>query len=211
MIENQRPTSPKGWYSRGYLPHFDGGEVWQFVTYRLYDSLPQNLLERWRLELERDRITDAEFRRRIEQYLDQGCGSCFLRNESIAEMIQENLLNFDAQKYKLKAWVVMPNHVHLLLKPNAGFELGEIMHSIKSYSAHEANKILQRSGQFWFRESFDRYIRNHEHFQNTLAYIENNPVKARLCEKSDDWRFGSAYFRPGSAGGSPAIRPQDAN
>ncbi len=204
MTENQ--SSPKGWYSRGYLPHFDGGEIWQFVTYRLFDSLPQSMLEHWRLELEHDQIPEAGFRRRVEEYLDQSCGSCFLQNENIAEMVQENLLNFDGQKYQLRAWVIMPNHVHLLLKPKECYHLEEIMHSIKSYTAHRANKILHRAGQFWFRESFDRYIRNYEHFEKTVAYIENNPVKARLCEKPEDWRFGSAgrAGESGSAGGSPA-------
>ncbi len=89
----------------------------------------------------------------------------------------------------------MPNHLHVLLKPFEGIEIGEIAHSIKSYTAHEANKILGRKGSFWQPEPFDRYIRNRDHFVNVIEYIENNPVKARLCSRPEDWRFSSAYVK----------------
>jgi putative DNA methylase len=74
-------------------------------------------------------------------------------------------------------------------------ELETIFHSLKSYTAHEANRILHRSGQFWLPDYFDRYIRDDEHFRRTVQYIENNPVKARLCKKASDWRFSSAWFK----------------
>ena len=89
----------------------------------------------------------------------------------------------------------MPNHIHYLLKPLKDVELEEITHSIKSYTAHEANKILKRKGSFWQEETFDRYIRNRKHFVNVIKYIENNPVKAKLCNKKEDWKFSSAYFK----------------
>jgi REP element-mobilizing transposase RayT len=186
---------PRGWYSRGYLPHFDGGEITQFITYRLADSLPQKVLKRWQLELESHQITDADFRRRIEFYLDRGYGKCYLRIERVANVIQENLQKFDGVKYNLHAWVVMPNHVHLLLTPRNDYSLEQIVHSCKSYTANRANELLGRKGRFWFPEPFDRFIRNYRHFENTFAYIENNPVKAGLCEKPEDWRFSSAYSR----------------
>ena len=195
MTQLNHSLQPKGWYSRGYLPHFDGGEILQFITFRLADSLPQEVLERWRLELERGDITDANFRRRREFYLDQGYGCCALRDERVAGMIEENLLRFDGVKYRLHSWVVMPNHVHWLLTVKEESTLSAIVHSCKSYTAHQANKILRRSGRFWFPEPFDRFIRNYEHFEATINYIENNPVKARLCEKPSDWRYSSAYFR----------------
>jgi REP element-mobilizing transposase RayT len=185
----------KGWYSRGYLPHFDGGETAQFLTFRLADSLPQSVLDNWLLELESGIINNAYFRRSVELYLDNGWGECFLRETAVAEKIEENLLHFDRQKYKLHAWVIMPNHVHLLLSPLPGFALSSITHSIKSFMATAANKILNRTGRFWFPETFDRYIRNYEHFENTFNYIENNPIKAGLCRKPEDWRFSSAYHR----------------
>jgi REP element-mobilizing transposase RayT len=89
----------------------------------------------------------------------------------------------------------MPNHAHILITPEPGIELPDIMHSIKSYTAHEANKILNRSGQFWAVEYFDRYIRDYRHFATTIKYIEDNPVKARLCKSPEEWPYGSAYFR----------------
>jgi putative DNA methylase len=188
-------SHPRGWYSRGYLPHFDGGEIPQFLTYRLADSMPRELLKKWQTELENGEINDAEFRRKIEIYLDQGYGSCYLREPSVAQIIETNLLRFDQIKYKLHCWTIMPNHVHLLLTPLADYSLSAVTHSCKSYAASAANKILNRKGRFWFPETFDRYIRNYEHFENTFNYIENNPVKAGLCDKPEDWRFSSAYHR----------------
>jgi REP element-mobilizing transposase RayT len=89
----------------------------------------------------------------------------------------------------------MPNHSHSLLTRFEDWELEQLMYSHKSYTAHEANKLLKRSGQFWMEEHFDRYIRNAEHFRNVVLYIENNPVKAGLCAKPSDWPFSSAWFR----------------
>ena len=95
----------------------------------------------------------------------------------------------------------MPNHVHALFTPAAEFKMSEILHSWKSFTAHECNKLLRRTGRFWAREPFDRYIRNERHFQNALRYIEDNPVKARLGGKADDWRrWSSARRRLGSLG-----------
>jgi REP element-mobilizing transposase RayT len=182
-----------GWRSRGYLPHFDDGEVTQFITIRLADSIPQKVLERWRIELENERITDVEYRKKIEYYLDQGYGSCYLKDERIAEIVKENLLYHEGKKYSLFAWVIMPNHVHYFVRQIPPFTLAEVTHSNKSYTAHAANKVLGRSGQFWVHESFDRYIRSEKHFLKTIEYIKNNPVKAGLCEKASDWKYSSAY------------------
>ena len=184
---------PKLWYSRGYLPHFDGGEIIQFITFRLADSLPRNVLEQWELELERKIISKIEFHQKLEKYLDSNSGECHLKNAQIAAVIIETLEKFDGEKYKLYAWVIMPNHVHLMLRPAENVSLAKIMHSIKSYTAHEANKILNQKGSFWSKEYFDRFIRNHDHFIKTFDYIENNPVKAGLCENKSDWKFSSAF------------------
>jgi REP element-mobilizing transposase RayT len=110
-------------------------------------------------------------------------------------MAQKSLLHFDGERYWLSAWVVMPNHLHMLLMPNAQWSLSEIMKSFKSYTSHEANKILRQHGQFWMEDYFDRYVRDEKHFVSAIAYIENNPVKARLCKKPEDWPFSSAWFR----------------
>jgi REP element-mobilizing transposase RayT len=89
----------------------------------------------------------------------------------------------------------MPNHVHTLFTPREGHKMSAIVHSWKSFTAHECNKLLGTTGRFWEREPFDRYIRNERHFRNTLAYIEENPVKAGLCDKPDEWLWSSARRR----------------
>lgn len=196
--------SPKGWYSRGYLPHYDGGQITQFLTYRLADSLPQNVLRNLEFQLKRELINEREKLIQVEKFLDQGIGNCYLRRPEIAEIVEENILKFADIKYKLHAWVIMPNHMHLLLTPKAGFSLSEIVHSCKSYTSTKANKLLNRTGRFWFPEPFDRYIRDCEHFEKAFNYIERNPVKAGLCENQNEWRFSSAWHRRETERGLPA-------
>jgi len=194
-IENN--STPVGWYGRGYLPHFDGGSITQFFTFRLFDSLPQSILDSWREQLEHCGQHEMEvvLQRRIEKYLDQNYGSCFLRDVRVAQIVQDSLIHFDHKRYNLHAWVVMPNHIHFLITPFEGNSLESIAHSIRSFTAHEANKLLNRRGQFWMHEPFDRYIRDADHFETVVAYIENNPVKARLCKNANEWKFSSAYWR----------------
>jgi REP element-mobilizing transposase RayT len=191
---------PIGWHSRGYLPHFDAGEVFQTITFRLHDSMPQNLLERWRRELalESEDFEDR-LRYKIEAYLDRGAGDCYLADKRIASLVQSALLHFDGERYRLSAWVIMPNHVHVLAAPCLGFSLSSITHSWKSYTAQQANKILMRTGSFWFEDYFDRYIRNAKHYENAISYIEGNPVRAGLCKSSRDWEFSSARLRSRAA------------
>src|SRR5215210_5809723 len=170
-----RDLVESGWHSRDYLPHFEGGERPQFITFRLRDSLPQEVLERWRIELE-GAGGEAALRRRVEAYLDAGHGQACLKDAAVASLVEDALLHFDGQRYRLAAWVVMPNHVHLLLTPLSGYMLSSIMHSLKSYTAGEANKLLRRQGALWQEEYFDRYVRDAEHYAQTVAYIEANPV-----------------------------------
>jgi putative DNA methylase len=198
---------PRGWYFRGYLPHFDGGEIHQSVTIRLADSFPMQRLDAWRWELRLlppDRL-NAELRRRIEDYLDLGHGSCHLKRAEIAGMVEDAMLFFDGQRYQLLAWVVMPNHVHAVFLPLRGHALSGIVQTWKSYTAKRANNMLRRSGQFWQEDYFDRYIRDDDHFAAVVAYVEENPVKAGLCARSEAWPYGSARRRvEGNAGGSGA-------
>lgn len=185
------------WHSRGYLPHFDGGEIPQMVTFRLAGSLPAHLLESWRDELEHlpgnRRATEEQ--RRVEAYLDRGVGPRWLADPAIADLVDTALRQFDDDRYRLHAWVVMPNHVHLLLTPMQGFTIGELVASWKKYSARRANERLNRGGPFWQREYFDRYIRSERHYVFAVHYIEHNPVTAGLCAEARDWRWGSAARR----------------
>jgi REP element-mobilizing transposase RayT len=194
---HQKELREAGWHSRGYLPHFDGRAIPQFITLHLADSIPRKVIERWQRELSQleEKQEQIVLQRRIERYLDQGYGKCFLKDQRIAKIVQESLLKFDRIRYNLFSWVVMPNHSHSLLTRFEDWKLEQLMRSHKSYTAHEANKLLKRSGQFWMEEYFDRFIRNEEHFRNVVLYIENNPVKAGLCAKPSDWPFRSAWFR----------------
>lgn len=186
---------PRIWHSRGYIPHVDPGEAAQFITFRLADSMPQTVLAKWKEDIKAGVITDAGLRKRIETYLDQNYGESRLSDKRVAALVQNAILHLDGIKYRLIAWVIMPNHVHLLIVTLPGYSVSEIMHSLKSFTSHEANKVLERTGGFWFKEYFDRYIRSGEHFRAVIRYIEENPVKARLCKTPEDWEFSSAYFK----------------
>jgi len=191
-----RSVGAPQWYSRGYLPHFDMEGLTQLMTFRLFDSMPQAVLDLWCEQLRHlpEEAYDLERRKRIDAYLDSGYGCCHLKDDRLAEIVQAALLHFDGQKYALHAWVVMPNHVHTLFTPQTGWELSQIAHSWKSYTAGECNRVLKRKGAFWQPEPFDRYIRNEQHYANAVRYIENNPVKAGLCRMPEDWRWSSAYL-----------------
>ena len=183
------------WHSRGYLPHWEAGEVAQSITFRLADSLPKALLQRWREELARlpDEQASLERRVRIESALDQGHGAALLSNSLIAELVENALLHFDDHRYKLHAWSIMPNHVHVLATPVRKQTLSAITHGWKSFTAKKANALLHRNGALWAPEYFDRAIRDEAHYTNALSYIAMNPVKAGLCGKPKDWRFSSTW------------------
>jgi len=142
-----------------------------------------------------DNEAAAEWRRRVEEWLDTGAGDAWLRDPRISQLVEDALLHFDGMPYRLHAWVVMPNHVHVLFTPMEGSTLSGILHSWKSYTAKEANRILGRSGEFWQEEYFDRYVRNEEPYWAAVEYIEQNPVKAGLCTRKEEWRFGSTAKR----------------
>jgi putative transposase len=133
---------PKGWHSRGYLPHFDSPEALQFLTYRLVDSLPVEAIEKLRLK---PTSTDAE----RDALLDIGAGNCWLGQPVIAAIVQDALLHFDKERYRLIAWAIMPNHVHVMIETVDGHRLGDIVGSWKRFSARMANRQLGREGAFW--------------------------------------------------------------
>jgi REP element-mobilizing transposase RayT len=162
----------------------------QGITFRLWDSLPAHVVASLSADL---RETDDPAKRaRVEAYLNAGYGACYLRDPHVARLVEGALLYFDGQRYRLIAWVIMPNHVHTLIETIEGYPLRSITHSWKSYTAKQANQILGRTGRFWFPEYFDRYIRNERHLEAAIHYIHENPVKAGLVEKPEDWPFGSA-------------------
>lgn len=185
----------RGWYSRGYLPHLDEPERIQFITYRLADSMPQSMLDAADEALRRGDITEPGRRKRIEYYLDQGHGACWLKDPAAARMVENSLRYYDGERYRLLAWCVMPNHVHALAEMMDGHPLEDVIQNWKSYTAHEMNRLFKRHGRVWQPEGFDRYIRDEIHFQRVVGYIEDNPVHAGLVHKAEDWPWSSARFR----------------
>src|SRR5258708_3247361 len=144
ILENGAPR----WHSRGYLPHFESSEVTQHVTFHLADSLPQTVLLRLESELKlvspEKRL--VERRNRVDAWIDAGHGSCILRKPAIADMVQGSLLIFDSQRYRLLAWVVMPNHVHALFQPINGWTVAKIVAAWKKFTARKIRDDLRDSG-----------------------------------------------------------------
>lgn len=187
----------KGWYTRGYLPHCDDPDKVQFVTFRLADSLPQALLEEWDHELHHwpQAERNAEWRLRAEMYIDQGYGECRLAVPAVAEIVERSFLEFAEDRYELLAWCIMPNHVHVLVHPAEAVSLPSLVQSWKKFTARQANRLASRSGTFWHRDFFDRYMRDARRLSDTIQYIEGNPVVAGLCTAPDRWPWSSARRR----------------
>lgn len=185
----------KGIYTRGYLPHWDFEGSGQAVTFRLADSVPGKLIETWRNELEAevdDLTRQQEIHRRISKYEDAGNGESLLKRPDCAGIVQAKLIAGHASGYRLIDWCVMPNHVHVLFRLEGDAVLAEIVRSWKGGSALEINRLLGRAGPLWQRDYYDRFVRDMDHFHDCRAYIRNNPVKAGLCARPEDWKFSSA-------------------
>jgi REP element-mobilizing transposase RayT len=118
-----------------------------------------------------------------------------LRGADCARIVADALLHYDAHKYALCAWCVMPNHVHVLAVTSAAHELGQLVREWKTITAKRLNARLNRQGAVWAADYFDRYIRDEPHFLATKQYIERNPVAAGLCRAPEEWPFSSAGWR----------------
>ena len=185
---------------RGYLPHWEMEGATYSVTIRLGDSLPQALLSQLEFErkdivktaqqlgrdlsdAEKTRLADVD--RRFDEALDAGYGACHLARPEVAESVFNALQYFEGERYELIAACVMPNHVHAVFAPLHEHGLADILHSWKSFTSKEANKLLGKTGQFWEREYFDRLIRNADELERTVRYVVENPMKAGL----KDWKW----------------------
>ena len=170
--------------SRGRLPHWETQGGIYFVTFRSADSLPRSVIATLRAQFAEKSDAARKTSREIEKYLERGSGACHLLIPRIAELVAGTLRQFDGTRYRLFAWCIMPNHVHVVFQPLADFRLEDILHSWKSYSGQMANRILGRKGQaFWQREYFDHLIQGGEQFQRAVRYTAENPLKAGL----KDW------------------------
>jgi putative transposase len=138
---------------------------------------------------------EAESLQAFDQELDAGLGACWLRKPEIASLVEEALLHSDGERYRLLAWCLMPNHVHVVVEMRASVSLSAIVKSWKSFTARRSNAELGRSGTFWHADYFDRYMRNEDHLFRTIEYVEQNPVKAGLVQQASDWAWSSARLR----------------
>jgi REP element-mobilizing transposase RayT len=209
-----------------YLPHWTKEGGIYSVRFRLADSLPQVKLEELRWSIA-DLINTAKNARRpmtaherlellklrtttMEEYLRAGYGSCVLRQERIAKIVATALQFFHEKRYRLYSWCVMPNHVHTVVQPLSPHTLSGILHSWKSFTAKESNKILDRTGAFWQREYFDRLIRNDDELRQAIEYVWSNPELAGIRNWRWRWKADTAMI-DAAFGGLEAHVPMPAD
>ena len=199
--------------NRGRLPHWENEEGLYFITFHLADSLPHSVLvriaERRRILktaegnsanlLPEQKAMLAGFsRKRIEEYIDSGAGSCAFLDHRIAGAMAAALRFRERKHYKLLAWCVMPNHVHVVAKLFPGQELAKVVKAWKNFSAKAANHALGRKGRFWQREYYDRLIRNGDELDRAIRYVLANPAKAGL--KNWTWVWSADWEVRATAG-----------
>lgn len=209
-------------FYRRNLPHWQPLGATIFFTWRLYGSLPREALER--LSAERERLArqpshQAETGRErsvrhdkivfalVDEMLGQAsCGPRWLADPAIAQLMTDAFFYHNGQRYDLIAFVVMPNHVHAVLRPMEIEQtqdgepqfapIGKITQGLKGYVAREANRLLNRTGQtFWQDESYDHWARDEAELARIITYVESDPVRCRLVERPEDWRWSSAWER----------------
>jgi D-tyrosyl-tRNA(Tyr) deacylase len=161
--------------SRRHMPHWQQPGCTYFVTFRLADSVPGEMLRQWARSTNRDVV-----REEIQRWLDKGTGKCWLRRPEIGQIVADALRYFDGERYRLSEFVVMPNHVHVLVTPLGEHQLTDILHSWKSYTATRINRVLQHEGAVWQHESFDHIVRSEDSLQRFRQYIRQNPLTAHL-------------------------------
>ena len=204
---------------RGRLPHWEKDNATYFITFWLADSLPKSVLDgieserqaivKTAIGLRRELSTDERERIQqlsttvIEAFLDSGAGACHLRNFIIAEEVANALRYFDEIRYRLFAWCIMPNHVHVVTRLFPGQTLATAVHSWKSFSAKHANRILRSHGAFWQREYYDHLLRDEGEFERAIRYVSDNPTKAQL--KDWKWVWVCGRHAHTTAYGTPAV------
>ena len=231
ITEEEKALGFPGWHERGYLPHCDFPDLVQLVTFRLVDSMPASRCGEWEHLLKIENV--RERRAQLEAYLDRGAGECVLREQCIGKIVEDALLCFHQKRYELLAWCVMPNHVHVLVNVKRT-PLWKILQNWKVHtenelrqtepmerrapSRHEYGRAINGPGQCpalrlkWQREYWDTFMRDEAQGRKAIQYIENNPVKAKLCPAAKEWPFSSARFQDDYgrlviSGGTPVSDP----
>ncbi len=181
--------------TRRHLPHWEQPGAAYFVTFRLADAIASDVLAEWREERALwlkhhphpwDWKTAREYMRRFEQereqWLDHCQGSCLLRDSRAQKIVRESLEHFDRDRYVIDAFVVMPNHVHVIVKPLGTNSVNAILHSWKSYTSNQINRLMNQTGSLWMAETFDTIVRDWTHLAACRDYVEQNPAKASLSD-----------------------------
>ena len=204
--------------NRGRLPHWEKEEGLYFITFHLADSLPQSVLakiaarhrileaakeNKATLLPEQKALLASYSHTRIEEYFDRGAGLCPFNHHRIAGAMAAALRFREGKDYRLIAWCIMPNHVHVVVRLVPGQELARVVKAWKNFSAKAANQALGRKGRFWQREYFDRLIRNGDEFDRAIRYVVENPAKARLKDWIWVWSAGwEAHATAGQGAGA---------
>ncbi len=181
------------------LPHWRLPGAVYFITFRLADSIPQVILaemqreaDTWRqkIAVKANSLPDGaladwqEHQRarllKLEMLLDEGHGECLLREEPHRQVVTEALHHFEAQRCEMLAYAIMPTHVHALCRMLDEHRVEDVCRSWKWFTSQRIQRSLGRTGPLWQDESFDRLIRDADHYQTTVRYIAKNPAKARL-------------------------------
>ncbi|MBN2602024.1 MAG: transposase [Candidatus Marinimicrobia bacterium] len=193
-------------FYRGNLPHYQPQSGIFFITYRLNYELPAELvneLQQQKQEFARqnkvkkpNKTASLNFEKRQFDFIDNYLALCqkgpkYLSNPDVANIVSDSLFIMNSIQYELYCYCIMPNHVHILIKPlkkkdDSYYSLAEILKGHKGSTARRANVILETKGKFWHIESYDHLVRSQEEFENIVHYIVNNPVKAKLV---DDWKM----------------------
>jgi putative transposase len=199
------------------LPHRHPIGFPLFVTWNLDGALPAEVLhakEHERRRLEQEPVREGESIRDRhrrhgkllfaweDQWLDRATeGVHHLRDPRAAQIVVASILFGVPERYDLFAFAIMSNHVHVLLTPR--WLPRKVMQGIKGYTSREINRLLRRSGALWQHESYDHWARDAAEMDRIIEYIENNPVKAGLCKRPEDWLWSSAAIRAGWPRGEP--------
>jgi putative transposase len=174
-------------YHERRLPHWQPEGADLFVTWRLHGCLPADR------PILIGSTAGKVFVAMDRELAKASIGPKWLADRRVAQVVADTLLYGEQQLhlYDLHAWVIMPDHVHILIQPHA--DLSQIMKTIKGFSARQANEILGRSGEaFWQKESYDHWVRDELEFHKIVCYIESNPVSPGLVEDPEDWAFSSS-------------------
>ena len=178
-------------YSRN-LPHWRQPGATYFVTFRLHDSLPQSVLDYLRrlrsefLKQPRSSSLREEYEKKsrsaLEASLDEGHGCCVLKDPENVRIVQERFEHGLGTQHFVGCGVVMPNHVHVVIRPLAEFQLEEIMRQVKGFSALKINARRGQRGTLWQDESYDRIVRDEEHLYRVMQYIGRNPAHCGIAQ-----------------------------